>query len=335
MSTGGVPARSECECYFSKWCANLPRSEVRSPVVFRAAKFGHRYPYDKFIAPQGGEQFKPILPFSFTSERFLTRNQQQSRPVRGGKIPRDTPIVMNDIPLNERIIFALDFSDPEEAKRWVEKLDGEIRFFKVGLQLFLAGWWPVIDHIVERGNKVMVDLKFFDIPETVHLAVQQLKDKKVTFATIHGNDPIIKAAVKNKNGLKILAVTVLTSFDESDMEQMGFTGSVEELVLLRSRKAIELGCDGVVSSAREAGRLRSDITGNFVIVTPGIRPGANIDEIQNDDQKRISTAKEAIRDGADYVVIGRPISTATDPLSKVKEIQTEIAEALAEKPALS
>lgn len=159
------------------------------------------------------------------------------------------------IPLNERIIFALDFSDPEEAKRWVEKLDGKIRFFKVGLQLFLAGWWPVIDHIVERGNKVMVDLKFFDIPETVHLAVQQLKDKRVTFATIHGNDPIIKAAVKNKNGLKILAVTVLTSFDESDMEQMGFTKSVEELVLLRSRKAIELGCDGVVSSAREAGRL--------------------------------------------------------------------------------
>ncbi|QQG66350.1 orotidine-5'-phosphate decarboxylase [Desulfobulbus oligotrophicus] len=242
---------------------------------------------------------------------------------------------MNDIPLNERIIFALDFSEPEKAKEWVEKLDGKIKFFKVGLQLFLAGWWPVIDHIVGRGNKVMVDLKFFDIPETVNLAVQQLKNKKVTFATIHGNDPIIKAAVKHKNGLKILAVTVLTSFDESDMMDMGFTGTVEDLVLMRSKKAIDLGCDGVVSSAKEAGKLRSNIRQNFVIVTPGIRPGANIDEIKDDDQKRVATAKEAIRNGADYVVIGRPISTSLDPLSTVADIQREIEAALAEKAGQS
>lgn len=240
---------------------------------------------------------------------------------------------MNDIPLNERIIFALDFSDPKEAQAWVEKLDSEIKFFKVGLQLFLAGWWPVIDHIVARGNKVMVDLKFFDIPETVGLAVQQLQNRGVTFATIHGNDPIIRAATQHKNGLKILAVTVLTSFDESDMHEMGFTGTVADLVLIRSKKAIALGCDGVVSSAKEAGRLRADIQKNFVIVTPGIRPGVNIDTIQNDDQKRIATAKEAICNGADYVVIGRPIRTAANPLAQVAEMQREISEALEEKAA--
>lgn len=238
---------------------------------------------------------------------------------------------MNDIPLNERIIFALDFSDAETAKEWVEKLDGKIKFFKVGLQLFLAGWWPVIDHIVGRGNKVMVDLKFFDIPETVSLAVEQLKNRKVTFATVHGNDPILEAAVKHKDGLKILAVTVLTSFDQSDMEHMGFTKRVEDLVLFRSQKAVELGCDGVVSSALEAGVMREHIKKNFLIVTPGIRPGINRDTIQNDDQKRIATAKDAIRNGADYVVIGRPISTSSDPLATVESIQKEIQEALDEK----
>ena len=241
---------------------------------------------------------------------------------------------MKNIPLNERIIFALDFSDPQVAKEWVEKLDGNIKFFKVGLQLFLAGWWPVIDHIVERGNKVMVDLKFFDIPETVSLAVQQLANKKITFATIHGNRPIIEAAVKQKKEVKILAVTVLTSFDESDMVEMGFTGSIDDLVLIRARKAISMGCDGVVSSALEASGLRDDIGQNFVIVTPGIRPGVNRDVIQNDDQKRVATAKDAIKNGADYVVIGRPISTSDNPLETIAAIQLEIREALGQRDIL-
>ncbi len=235
---------------------------------------------------------------------------------------------MHNIPLNERIIFALDFSDPEEAKEWVEKIDRKIKFFKVGLQLFLAGWWPVIDHIVNRGNKVMVDLKFFDIPETVNLAVQQLKNRGVTFTTIHGNDPIIEAAVKEKNGLKILAVTVLTSFDESDMVEMGLTKTVEDLVLIRAKKALILGCDGIVSSPLEASTLRKDFGSNFIIVTPGIRPGLNRD-IEKDDQKRVATAKQAIINGADHVVIGRPISTSPDPLSTINTIQKEIADGLA------
>lgn len=231
---------------------------------------------------------------------------------------------VKNIPLNERIIFALDFSDPGEALSWVNKLDGHVKFFKVGLQLFLAGWWNVIEEIAKRDNKVMVDLKFFDIPETVYLAVQQLKNRGVTFATIHGNDPIIEAAVKKKNGLKILAVTVLTSFDETDMKEMGFTGTVEDLVLIRARKAINLGCDGVVSSAREAPALRQELGSNFVIVTPGIRPGINRDIIGSDDQKRIATAKEAFANGADYVVVGRPIRNSDDPIETIRQIQADI-----------
>jgi orotidine-5'-phosphate decarboxylase len=234
------------------------------------------------------------------------------------------------IPLNERIIFALDVSSHEEAMKLVEKLDGEIKFFKVGLQLFLAGWFKTIDAIIERGNKVMVDLKFFDIPETVKLAVDQLKNRGVTFATVHGNDPILKAAIQDKNGLKILAVTVLTSFGENDMRDMGMTGSIEDLVLLRSRKALKIGCDGVVSSALEASPLRNELGNNFLIVTPGIRPGANIED-SDDDQKRIATAKEAILNGADYVVIGRPIRNSNDPVALIKKIQTEIKEGMEQR----
>ena len=238
---------------------------------------------------------------------------------------------MKNIPLNERVIFALDFSDPKVALEWVRKLDGDIKFFKVGLQLFLAGWWNVVDAITQRGNKVMVDLKFFDIPETVQLAVQQLKNHNVTFATVHGNTPIIEAAVKEKDDLKILAVTVLTSFDESDMIEMGMTGSIKDLVLHRSRKALQLGCDGVVSSPLEAETLRDELGPNFLIVTPGIRPGLNRD-VEKDDQRRVATAQQAIINGADHVVIGRPISTSSDPLYTIKTIHAEIAAGLAANP---
>jgi len=235
---------------------------------------------------------------------------------------------MKNIPLNERVIFALDFADPKVAMEWVAKLDGDIKFFKVGLQLFLAGWWNVVDAIIQRGNKVMVDLKFFDIPETVQLAVRQLQNHGVSFATIHGNTPIIEAAVKEKSDLKILAVTVLTSFDESDMIEMGMTGSIRDLVLLRARKALQLGCDGVVSSPLEAEPLRNELGSNFLIVTPGIRPGLNRD-VETDDQRRVATAQQAILNGADHVVIGRPISTSPDPLTTVKTILDDIGAGLA------
>jgi orotidine-5'-phosphate decarboxylase len=236
---------------------------------------------------------------------------------------------VKNINLNERIIFALDVPNPDEAKQWVRKLDGDIKFFKVGLELFLAGWWDMVDFIIDRGNKVMLDLKFFDIPETVHLAIQQVKDRGVTFATIHGNDAIIKAALSDRGNVKVLAVTVLTSFDESDMRQMGLTGTVEELVLIRSRKALILGCDGVVSSALEAKPLRDELGGNFLVVTPGIRPESSVPG--EDDQKRIATARQAILNGADHVVIGRPIRMAADPISTIKKLQDEIAQGLANR----
>lgn len=231
------------------------------------------------------------------------------------------------IPLDERIIFALDFESPDMAKAWVERLEGRIRFFKVGLQLFLAGHFGVIDWIVGRGHKVMLDLKFFDVPETVKLAVRQVRDRGVTFATIHGNDPIIRAAVAEKGDLNVLAVTVLTSFDETDLRAMGLTGSVEDLVQMRARKALDLGCDGVVSSGWEAQRMRAEFGDKFFIVTPGIRPGANV-EAPEDDQKRIMTAERALLNGADHVVVGRPISRAADPLAVVQAMQENIRQAL-------
>jgi len=236
-----------------------------------------------------------------------------------------------NIPLNERIIFALDVSSHDEAMQLVKKLDGDIKFFKVGLQLFLAGWFPTIEAIIARGNKVMVDLKFFDIPETVRLAVDQLKNRGITFVTVHGNDPILKAATQDKRGLKILAITVLTSFGENDMKEMGMSGSVRDLVLLRSKKALEIGCDGVVSSALEADEIRKELGSNFLIVTPGIRPGGNIEDDDDDDQKRIATAREAIINGADHVVIGRPIRNSDDPIALIRELQGEIKEGLAER----
>lgn len=232
-----------------------------------------------------------------------------------------------NIPINERIIFALDVDSKDEAERWLDRLGDCVNFYKVGLQLFLAGGFPVIEMILARNHKAMVDLKFFDIPETVGLAVRELKSRGATFITVHGNDPILRAAVQERNGSKILAVTVLTSFDESDMRAMGLTQSIEELVYHRAKKAIDLGCDGVISSALEVSRVRDGLGDKFLIVTPGIRPGTN-DVIKDDDQKRIASANLAIKNGADYVVVGRPIRNAKDPVAVVKAMQEEITAAL-------
>jgi len=235
-----------------------------------------------------------------------------------------------NIPLNERIIFALDVESPEIAQEWVRKVESHIGFYKVGLQLFLGGWFHIVDWIANRGHKVMLDLKFFDVPETVKLAVRQLKNRGAAFATVHGNDPIIKAAVGEtiEGGLKILAVTLLTSFGEEDMKEFfGKPINIEEYVLARAKRALGMGCHGIVSSGLEAERLRGELGDNFLIVTPGIRPGANT-TVNQDDQKRIVTARQAIANGADYVVVGRPISTAKDPISVVEEMQTGIAQSL-------
>ena len=234
---------------------------------------------------------------------------------------------MKDIPVNERIILALDVDSPEQAKELVKKTESHLNFYKVGLQLFMASWFEIVDWLSARGHKVMVDLKFFDIPETVRLAVAQLNNRGVTFATIHGNDPIIRAAVAAKGDLALLAVTVLTSFDQEDMQAMGMTQSIEDLVYFRARRALELGCDGVVSSGLEAKRLRDRLGAKLLIVTPGIRPGANIYD-QQDDQQRIVTARQAIADGADYLVVGRPITKAAEPIEVINMLQDEIRQGL-------
>ncbi len=228
------------------------------------------------------------------------------------------------IPLSERIIVALDVNTPDEAKALVKKCESHVSFYKVGLQLFMASWFTTVDWLVDRGHKVMLDLKFFDIPETVKLAVEQVNNRGVTFATIHGNDPIIRAAVAARGDLQLLAVTVLTSFGEDDMRAMGMTGTVADLVYFRAKRALELGCDGVVSSGLEAKKLRRDLGEKLLIVTPGIRPGANICD-PDDDQQRIVTAGRAIEGGADHVVVGRPISRAADPIRVIEEMQRDIS----------
>ncbi|MEN8141384.1 MAG: orotidine-5'-phosphate decarboxylase [Thermodesulfobacteriota bacterium] len=229
-----------------------------------------------------------------------------------------------EIPLNERIILALDVAEVETAKEWVKKTEARVGYYKVGLQLFLAGWFDVVDWIVDRGHKVMLDLKFFDIPETVRLAVAQIQAHGVSLATIHGNDAIIKAAVAERGDLQLLAVTVLTSFGEEDLRAMGMTQSIEELVYFRAKRALELGCDGVVCSGVEAAKLRDGLGDKLLMVTPGIRPGANIMD-GSDDQTRIMTAGKAIAHGADHVVVGRPITKAADPLAVIEQMQQEIA----------
>ena len=233
------------------------------------------------------------------------------------------------IELQDRIIVALDVDNPELAKEMVKRCESHTRYFKVGLQLFMASYFEVVDWIIARGHKVMLDLKFFDIPETVKLAVGQLNNRGVSLATIHGNDAIIKAAMEARGDLKLLAVTVLTSFGEEDLRAMGMTQSVEDLVLFRARRALELGCDGVVSSGLEAERLRKDLGDKLLIVTPGIRPGSNVSD-GSDDQKRIITAGRAIATGADHVVVGRPITKADNPVSVIEEMQTDIRQSLSE-----
>lgn len=234
---------------------------------------------------------------------------------------------MKNISLQDRIILALDVETAEEARALVKKTESHLGFYKVGLQLFMADFFGTVDWLVDRGHKVMLDLKFFDIPETVKRAVAQLRAHGVALATIHGNDPIIRAALTEKGDIRLLAVTVLTSFGEEDLRAMGMSGSIEDLVLFRARRALELGCDGVVSSGLEAARLRHELGDRLLLVTPGIRPGANVLD-GSDDQTRIMTAGRAVVNGADHVVVGRPIARAADPVAVIEAMQEEIGREL-------
>jgi len=233
-----------------------------------------------------------------------------------------------DIDLRDRIILALDVENPEIAKELVKRTESHLGFYKVGLQLFFAGGFDIVDWIVDRGHQVMLDLKLHDISATVALAVEQLAGHGVFFATVHGEPSVVKAAAAAAGDtVRILAVTVLTSLGEEDLKDVGITKSLPELVQFRARAALAAGCAGVVASGHEAAMLRENFGRDFFIVTPGIRPGANIMD-GSDDQTRIMTAGRALANGADHVVVGRPISKAADPIAVIEEIQTDIEKSL-------
>jgi orotidine-5'-phosphate decarboxylase len=231
--------------------------------------------------------------------------------------------MVKDIPIDERIIFALDVPNADEARKWVKTLEAHTRFFKVGLQLFVAEGFEIVDWILSRDLKVFIDLKFFDVPETVKLAVGTLAHRGISFATVHGNDAMLKAAVEAAQGVQILAVTALTSLDEADMKDLGFGCSVTDLVLSRGRRALEIGCGGVVSSGLDAPMLRENLGANFLIVVPGIRPVKNVD-----DQKRTVDVRQAFHAGADYIVVGRPVRDAPDPNAVMTSMQAQIESVL-------
>jgi orotidine-5'-phosphate decarboxylase len=230
-----------------------------------------------------------------------------------------------DIPVNERLIFAMDLPDCGQARRLTDELGDAVSFYKLGLELMMSGgYFELMDWMLARGKKVFADLKFFDIPATVGSAVRQLQDRGATFVTVHGNQSIMEAAAANKGAhLKVLAVTVLTSLDRGDLDDLGFSCDVEALVLSRARRALEAGCDGVISSGLEAPMLREHIDHRLLVITPGIRPVENKPE---GDQKRVVSVQQAFSNGADYIVVGRPIRDAANPRSAAQVIQKTIAE---------
>jgi orotidine-5'-phosphate decarboxylase len=230
---------------------------------------------------------------------------------------------MTEIAPAERLIVALDVPSPREARVLVEKIGDAARFYKVGLELFMAGgYFELIEWLGARGNRIFVDLKFFDVPQTVRRAVANLRGRGITFATVHGNQAMMEAAAAEKGEVKILAVTALTSLDRGDLDDLGFSCDVERLVLSRARRAIEAGCDGVISSGLEAERLKAQFKERLLVVTPGIRP---VDNRSSDDQKRTVDVAQAFAAGADYIVVGRPIRQAADPHAAAAAIQETIA----------
>jgi orotidine-5'-phosphate decarboxylase len=227
------------------------------------------------------------------------------------------------VPARERLIFAMDVPDASAARRLTDELGDSVVFYKLGLELFMSGgYFELLDWLVGRGKKIFVDLKFFDVPATVAAAVKNLRNRGVTFTTVHGNQSIMEAAAAAKGDVKVLAVTVLTSLDRGDLDDLGFQCDVEQLVLSRARRALEAGCDGVVSSGLEAKLLRAGVDDRLIVVTPGIRP---VENRPVDDQKRVVNVEQAFANGADYIVIGRPIRDAASPRAAAEQVQETIA----------
>jgi orotidine-5'-phosphate decarboxylase len=229
-----------------------------------------------------------------------------------------------NITTKDRLIFAMDVPDCDRARGLATELGDAVTFYKIGLELMMSGgYFELLDWLLERDKKVFCDLKFFDIPATVGSAVRQLKDRGASFVTVHGNQSIMEAAAANKgDSLKVLAVTVLTSLDRGDLDDLGFDCDIEALVISRARRALEAGCDGVISSGLEVPKLREYIDSRLLVITPGIRP---VDNKPAGDQKRVVTVETAFANGADYIVIGRPIRDADKPRAAAESIQASIA----------
>ena len=224
---------------------------------------------------------------------------------------------MKDINIEDRLIFALDIPEVVKAKEIVVELDDSINFYKIGMELLMTGqYFELLDWLIAKDKKVFVDLKFFDVPETVGRTIARLSEYGATFATIHGNQALMEKAAENKNNLKILAVTALTSLDRGDLDDLGFKCNVKDLVISRAKRAFEAGCDGIVSSGLEVPYIREYVDNKLIAVTPGIRPVAN-----DDDQKRVVDVATAFKSGSDYVVIGRPIKNAENRYEAASNIQ--------------
>lgn len=235
----------------------------------------------------------------------------------------------HSINTNERLIFAMDVADCAQARQLAEELGDSVVYYKLGLQLMMSGgYFELMDWLLARDKKVFADLKFFDIPATVGSAVSQLKDRGASCVTVHGNQSIMEAAAENKGDhLQVLAVTVLTSLDRGDLDDLGFECDVAALVLSRARRAFEAGCDGVISSGLEVAELRKQIDPGLLVVTPGIRP---VDNKPSGDQKRVVSVEQAFQYGADHIVVGRPIRDASSPRAAAEAIQASIKATVAE-----
>jgi len=226
------------------------------------------------------------------------------------------------IAAHDRLILALDVPSAEEADRLMRRVEGTVRFVKIGLELYTAAGPDIVKRALDRGNRVFLDLKFLDIDETVRRATARVADLGVEFLTVHANRKALNAAVEGKGDrpLKLLAVTVLTNFDSADLRDMGVQWSVADLVVARAKLAAELGCDGVVASGEEPTIIRRNIGPKLLIVTPGIRPAGK----GLDDHARPTTPTQSIKAGSDYLVVGRPIRDAEEPKEAAQAILTEM-----------
>ena len=231
----------------------------------------------------------------------------------------------HDIVARDRLIVALDLSSVEAAEALITKLGDSVSFYKIGYQLGYAGGFSLVPKLADRGKKIFIDMKLHDIGNTVASGVRSVAKMGATFLTVHAYPQTMQAAVEARGDhLKILAVTVLTSYDDDDLHAAGYRLDVSDLVEARALQAEALGIDGIVCSAEEAEAVRGIVGAQMSLVTPGIRPaGANVG-----DQKRIMTPTRAINAGADYLVVGRPIVEASDPKAAAESIAAEIKQAL-------